>query len=645
MRHVLRQITLWQKFGALGAIGSALILFPLWLYVEQVSEVIDASALEQQGVPPVAGLLEVVRATQTHRGLAHAQLSGDERSRAPRQQASLELQKRLDALDSLFAAHALPTELSDRLAQLRRQWRQLRDAVDSEERGAADAFAEHSALVARELSLLDALAAHFTISLDPSAGGYFLISASIFHLPHAAEALARSRGILAAAPGQPGPAQEAKAELRLAHHHFERASDDFARAFAAEPDLAEALGGELARAKQALAEAEQLVTAAQSPAASARSSQASFGAFSTHLGALYGLGTQSIEALDELLASRTESLQTRRGWLVGLTAVLAALGAWTAALVVRSVVKPLEGAVRMAEAIGKGDLTQCEPPGGTDEPAKLLMALESMRQSWIEVVRRLESSSASLAHATEGIASGNGNLSARTQSQAESLEETARNLAELTSTVQRNARHAEQVAKLAESASEVAERGKSAVLSVVSRMQEIQAASEKISGVIELIDEIAYQTTILALNAAVEAARVGEHGRGFQIVAAEIRNLANRAGEATAEIHTLVLHSVESTRKGAQLAEEAGRTIEAVAQTVSHVTGTVASISAASSNQSTSLDQVSQAVNTIDGATRDNSALVAEIALTAKTLDDEARTLHRFVQTFDLPPAGPNTAN
>ncbi|RZI39242.1 methyl-accepting chemotaxis protein, partial [Herbaspirillum sp. HC18] len=147
--------------------------------------------------------------------------------------------------------------------------------------------------------------------------------------------------------------------------------------------------------------------------------------------------------------------------------------------------------------------------------------------------------------ASREIASGNADLSSRTESQASSLEETASSMEELTSTVKQNAENARQANQLVVSASDVALRGGQVVSQVVETMGSIKESSRKIVDIIGVIDGIAFQTNILALNAAVEAARAGEQGRGFAVVAAEVRNLAQRSAGAAKEIKALISDSVE----------------------------------------------------------------------------------------------------
>ncbi len=288
------------------------------------------------------------------------------------------------------------------------------------------------------------------------------------------------------------------------------------------------------------------------------------------------------------------------------------------------------------------DLSQRVPlDGKVGEIGALCAGINGLLDTMSGVVAGITESCATIATASREIAMGNTDLSQRTEEQASSLEETSASLEELTSTVKQNAESALQANKLAASASEIATRGGMVVTEVVRTMDGITQSSRKISDIIGVIDEIAFQTNILALNAAVEAARAGDQGRGFAVVAAEVRNLAQRSANAAKEIKALISDSVQKVDSGSKLVASAGQTMDEIVGSVKRVTDIMAEISAASQEQSAGIEQVNVAVAQMDKITQQNSALVEEAAAAAKSMEEQTEALSGMVSAFVLDAAPP----
>jgi methyl-accepting chemotaxis protein len=321
--------------------------------------------------------------------------------------------------------------------------------------------------------------------------------------------------------------------------------------------------------------------------------------------------------------------------LLGILSVL--LGGACAWLISRSITRPLQHAVQLAQTVAGGDLTSRIDVRSKDETGQLLQALKHMNDSLQQVVGQVRSGTEAIATASGQIAAGNLDLSSRTEQQASSLEETASSMEELTSTVKQNADNAQQANQLAASASEVASRGGAVVAQVVATMGSISASSKKIVDIIGVIDGIAFQTNILALNAAVEAARAGEQGRGFAVVAAEVRNLAQRSAAAAKEIKTLIGDSVDKVDSGTRLVDQAGGTMTEIVASVQRVTDIMAEITAASAEQTAGIEQINQAIAQMDEVTQQNAALVEEAAAASDAMQQQAGALAQVVGVFQLP--------
>ena len=303
----------------------------------------------------------------------------------------------------------------------------------------------------------------------------------------------------------------------------------------------------------------------------------------------------------------------------------------------------LQTAVRQTQAVvdaaKNNDLRERIPTDGkSGEIGQLCDGVNGLLDTMSSILADVLESSQTLSSAAREIANGNTDLSQRTEEQAASLEETAASMEELTSTVRQNAENAQQANKLASSASDVAIRGGTVVAEVVQTMEGITHASRKIADIIGVIDEIAFQTNILALNAAVEAARAGDQGRSFAVVAAEVRNLAQRSANAAKEIKGLISDSVSKVESGSRLVDTAGKTMEEIVQSVKRVTDIMAEISAASQEQRGGIEQVNNAVTQMDKVTQQNAALVEEAAAAAKSMEEQTETMSEMVGRFMVLP-------
>jgi methyl-accepting chemotaxis protein len=343
-----------------------------------------------------------------------------------------------------------------------------------------------------------------------------------------------------------------------------------------------------------------------------------------------------VALMDQSVAKGDDASSNAVNTVIVLSVAAILLSVLCALLITRSITRPLNEAVGVATAVAAGDLTVRIEATSKDETGTLLAALKAMNDNLHRIVTEVRQGSDTINTASSEIATGNLDLSSRTEQQAGALEETASAMEELTSTVKQNADNARQANSLAETASQVAMQGGSVVGEVVQTMGQINDASRKIVDIISVIDGIAFQTNILALNAAVEAARAGEQGRGFAVVASEVRTLAQRSAAAAKEIKTLIDASVERVENGSRLVEQAGSTMDEVVASVKRVTDVVAEITAASGEQSDGIEQINQAIVQMDEVTQQNAALVEQAAAAAQSLQEQSGRLVETVGVFKL---------
>jgi aerotaxis receptor len=309
--------------------------------------------------------------------------------------------------------------------------------------------------------------------------------------------------------------------------------------------------------------------------------------------------------------------------------------------IARNMVQPLKRATDYATTLAAGDLKAKFVNDRNDEFGGLYLALCQLGTNLRTTVSDISSSALSVKQGAEEIATGNLDLSERTENQASSLEETASSMEELTATVRQNADNSKKANQHVIESSQIAVKGGDMMKEVVSTMTSISESSKKIAEIITVIDSIAFQTNILALNAAVEAARAGEQGRGFAVVATEVRTLAQRSATAAKDIKTLIDDSVEKVDAGTELVDEAGKTMEEIVASIGHVTNIMSEITSASAEQSAGIEQVNQAVTQMDNVTQQNAALVEEAAAAAESLKVQAGEVTGAISIFKVGQSSP----
>ncbi|MEN4572643.1 methyl-accepting chemotaxis protein [Pantoea agglomerans] len=336
-----------------------------------------------------------------------------------------------------------------------------------------------------------------------------------------------------------------------------------------------------------------------------------------------------------LLKTQSHNMLTRLGLVqipLAVILLLVSLG------FVRAMMKRLNVLNSNIEALSTGgaDLTQRLPASNSPEFNAVAQSFNQFISYLQGLLQQVGDSALAITAASREIASGNANLSSRTEDQASSIVETAASMEQLTGTVRQNADNATHANQLAGDASQVAARGTEVVRQVVTTMGEIHHSSRKVVDIISVIDSIAFQTNILALNAAVEAARAGEQGRGFAVVASEVRNLAQRSANSAREIKKLIEESVANIDTGSALVEQAGQTMDELMKGVSSVTTLMSEIMSASREQSLGIEQVNVAITQLDGTTQQNAVLVEQVSAAAQAMESQSTQLERVVQSFRL---------
>lgn len=318
---------------------------------------------------------------------------------------------------------------------------------------------------------------------------------------------------------------------------------------------------------------------------------------------------------------------------LGATSLLSSAASY---ILGQSMVRPLQEAITFTNLLAAGDLSaplQSRPSG---EFGKLFRALGQLKVNLQAVVADVQHESNGVLASSDEIACGNHDLSERTEAQASHLEATAVSLGDLTSTMKKGVDSALEAGVLGNQAVVVAGEGNDVMSRVVSTMERISQSSNQIGDIIQVIEDISFQTNILALNAAVEAARAGEQGRGFAVVAEEVRGLAQRTSNAAKEIKVLIDESTVQVAEGGALVDNAGKTISNVVTAVQQVNGLIEGIAGAATEQSDGLSKINQAMRQLDSVTRQNTAMVEELATSASSLQAQSKVMQESVKIFRL---------
>ena len=358
--------------------------------------------------------------------------------------------------------------------------------------------------------------------------------------------------------------------------------------------------------------------------------------FDALIGYMDELAEYQVARAGVFFANGQATQATSRNIIIATLVAVVLLTVVTMVLLTRMITRPLDQARGLVDAIAQGRLSNDVHNPYKDEFGSMLAGLKNMQAKLSEIVSNVRQGSESVSVGAGQIASGNDELSSRTQEQAANLEETAASMEQMTSTVKQNADNAAQADQLARGVRTQASEGGEVVARAVAAMQEIDASSRKISEIVGLIDDIAFQTNLLALNASVEAARAGEQGRGFAVVASEVRNLASRSAAAAKDIKSLVEDSAAKVADGSAQVALSGKTLDGIVESVHKVGDIIAEIAAASSEQSSGIEQVNLAVSQMDSMTQQNASLVEQSAAASRSLEEQAESLKRQVAFFTL---------
>lgn len=604
----------------------ALALSDLRARVALVDSEIEGLAISNQ-------LLETIVEAQKLRGLTHRWLSGDASVVAPREDVQRALNTALEKLDATLArpgSFTLAGELApvtEGLSGLR----QINAAADSKV-----TFDSYTQAIMGLATLNRLNAERSGLLLDPQPASYFLVETVVSTLIPQIETAALGRGLGAGRLTRGMATALERAELLAISGRLDDGARQVATSLAAVQRAGTATPASWPTARDAMMRYSQTIRDTFSTDPLPSHAAAYFAAGTTAIDAMLALHREAAAALDATLQARAAG--HRRDLLVCLVIALLGLGlqAYLATSLYLSFRGSLTALGKSTEAVSDGNLAHDLDMRGGDELADIGDTVDRMSMRLSALVAEIRSSAIRVNMAGEQVADGSQRLSLRTEEQASSLRQSVEAIGQLSAAVDDNARAARELDQVTEGLSTQAEHGHAAMAETLQAMQVMQEASQRVFEVVKVIDDVAFQTSMLSLNAAVEAARAGESGKGFSVVASEVRQLAQRVGESAEEIRTLITQASDQLDISNDKLADANGALDTLVGGVRDVSSRLRDIATASTEQSAGLGEIAQRVGDLDQITRDNAKLVEESTAASHELLERAQILREAVATMRL---------
>lgn len=669
MNRVFNQLLMWQKLALIGALALLMVAVPSWLYVQKANAEVDFVVNEHDGIASSHAFLEVVRLTQQHRGLSAVVLGGNLALADQRRAKSGEVAHAIAAMDALLKDRAGAEKLSSAWTAAVGNWKSLEAAVSSQSIQSSESFKRHTELIGDYFLLMESILDHFGLSLDPTEEGYFLIQATLVNLPAVTEMAGQARGkgagMLAKREASPADRIAVAAAVDRIADDARTAQRNLDKAIDANSESKSALEA-INRETQTLIQ--EAIKLAQDQVINADrleyDSKAYFDTFTRAIDAQFKGIEVAVATLDKLLADREAATKATRNALAGLVVALSAFGTWLIWFVSRNLSRRMGTAVVLAKAVAAGDLTKEVEVDGADEAGQLLAALKEMNASLAQTVGQVRSSAEQVASSASQLSASANQVSEATQAQSEAASGTAAAVEEVTVSITMVAQNAEGVRDLAKSSLEKTEAGNAnmqqlvaeighvehAVTQITAAVDEFVKSSRAITDMTKQVKDIAEQTNLLALNAAIEAARAGEQGRGFAVVADEVRKLAEKSGQSANDIDAVTRALGEQSsqvekeiRLGMESLSSSRRHVKAVVEILTQAKQAVASasvgvedIAASVKEQTAASNDIARNVEKIALMAEENNGAVNATSKAATSLEQLASQLNSAVSGFKV---------
>lgn len=627
--RLMIRLRLRSKLALLGVLMTVPLLLLGALSLRDLWRQLDMAERETAGLQALGLLVRIVPELQLQRAQAMADPVSPTQDPAHHLAASRRVvDEALPALDQAMAAEAL--------APAREPWQTLHQRLNASAGGAGGGFTAQSELLDATILHMRLVAEVSGLVLNDDAVAYQMIDLLVNVDPQLAEALSRTVALGGAALATQGVSMTELAQVLAVGQLAARMQANLhARLEALARHDGEAPGS----AAPARAAVEQFMrdVDARFGTSGVGGDAARFRADGDHALAL-------VHALQRDLILRLQAHQTQRERLLWLK-----MGARTAVMLAGLAVmmylisaffvsfhRSLDRLHRGTAAIAAGNLAHTLHVSGRDELAEIGGIVESMSARLSTLVAEIRTSASFVNQTGQQVSVSSTRLAARTDEQAGSLRSSVAAISSLSVDMARNAKAAHELDELAQRLTVQAEQGHLSMRETVQSMLQLQHAVERVSKVVRVIDEVAFQTSMLSLNAAIEASRAGDSGRGFAVVAIEVRQLAQRCADSAEEIRRLIGETGAEAHQSTEMLDAASSSLDAVVRGVRDISSALRGISDHSTQHSKDLQLVTHAVGNLDEITRENAMLVEQSATASHALVARADRLRHAVSSIRL---------
>ncbi|WP_374602354.1 methyl-accepting chemotaxis protein [Niveibacterium sp.] len=660
---LMNRLSYPKKYLVMGSMTSLAILILMFHLFTSLSASIRSSRDELAGLERLQVTQKLIRALQIHRGSSTAVLSGNKALEETRAAREKEIGELIGSLDKALAELPIGKgpawqSVKDKWAQIRGGWAQM---------APPDNLVAHTQLLADTIVFQVTVADDYGLMLDPEADSFYLIDAVVNKLPGVLESLGQSRARGTAILTKKEISEQQKIELaallaqidsqmRLARIGLEKAMRGDAR------DKLAGAGDELGAAVKEVSDVirQDIISAS----------------FATDPKAYFDLTTRTIDkgydkiftvmlpTISGLVEARIARMTRTMVFDFASVSVLLAFAMWLWLGAYFAIVEQITNFSNEARRMAAGDLTARVPATTRDEMSQLVRSFNDMADAFSGLIRKTREGADRVTQASQEMARSASEISTASQQEADAASSMAASVEQMTVGITHISSSADDAGNVATEAGRLSDEGAAVVTRVVSEVRGVAEAvahaaevveelgrhSDEISKIVGVIKEVADQTNLLALNAAIEAARAGEQGRGFAVVADEVRKLAERTAKSTQEITTMIeaiqrgtrsavesmKTGVERVEQGVGLTEEAGVSMQAIHRGAGQVTQAVTDISMALREQSSAATELAQRVEQIAQMAEETSASVADNAGTARHLEALAEELQAEIRHFKL---------